>query len=169
MTFVLCNIRSAWNVGSAFRTADCLGAKVILVGYTPRPVGATLKLIAKTAIGAETFVAWEEFEKVQEVFAKYDKNVHLAAEISSESNDIFDFINPASSGFDSNSKIWQQIKAQNEVLIWFGNEIHGVEPEVLSACERTLHLPMWGQKESLNVASCLAAFGYLLKFGIDKN
>jgi len=181
MTFVLCNIRSAWNVGSALRTADCLGAKVILVGYTPRPVGANLKLIAKTAIGAEAFVVWEEFENSQQVFSKYHDQIHLAAEISDQSSNIFDFINQSTLSTQSNPSpnsnpnsksnfaIWQQIKVENQVLIWFGNEIHGVEPEVLTRADRVLHLPMWGQKESLNVASSLAAFGYLLKFGIDNN
>jgi tRNA G18 (ribose-2'-O)-methylase SpoU len=166
MTFVLCNIRSSWNVGSAFRTADCLGAKIIVVGYTPRPVGSNLKLINKTAIGAENTVAWEEFEQSSEVFEKYSEKIHLAAEISDQSLNIFDFLNNCSS--DENSPIWDQIKKQNDVLIWFGNEIHGVEPEVLKNCNKTIHLPMWGQKESLNVASSLSAFGYLIKYGMSK-
>jgi tRNA G18 (ribose-2'-O)-methylase SpoU len=53
MTFVLENIRSAWNVGAIFRTADALGASIILIGYTAKPVGLALKLVKKTAIGAE--------------------------------------------------------------------------------------------------------------------
>jgi len=163
MIFVLNNIRSAWNVGSAFRTADCLGASIILVGYTPRPMGANIKLINKTAIGAENYVNWEEFEMANEVFEKFDDFVHLAAEISDNSTDIFDFI------ADSSNYILSKIKMKDDVLIWFGNEISGVEPEVLDKCDKTLHLPMWGQKESLNIASSLSAFGYLLKYGISKN
>ena len=166
MTFVLCNIRSSWNVGSAFRTADCLGAKIIIVGYTPRPIGSNIKLISKTAIGAENYVAWEEFEQSGEVFEKYSQNIHLAAEISDQSFNIFDFLNQSDNL--ENNLIWDQIKQQNEVLIWFGNEIHGVEPEVLKKTHKTIHLPMSGQKESLNVANSLAAFGYLIKYGIEK-
>ena len=166
MTFVLCNIRSGWNVGSAFRTADCLGAKIILVGYTPRPVGSNLKLINKTAIGAENFVGWEEYDQSSEVFEKYSEKIHLAAEISDQSLNIFDFLNTDLSS--KTNDIWDQIQKQNEVLIWFGNEIHGVEPEVLKNCHQTIHLPMWGKKESLNVASSLAAFGYLIKYGMVK-
>lgn len=160
MIFVLNNIRSAWNVGSAFRTADCLGASIVLVGYTPRPVGANIKLINKTAIGAENYVKWAEFELANEVFDKFNSNVHLAAEITANSLDVFNFIN------DPNNLILKEIKQKEEVLIWFGNEISGVEPEVLEKCDKILHLPMWGQKESLNIASSLAAFGYLIKYGI---
>ena len=160
MIFVLNNIRSAWNVGSAFRTADCLGASIILVGYTPRPVGANVKLINKTAIGAENYVKWQDFELANEVFEKFDNCVHLAAEITDKSEDIFDFIN------NSADSILNKIRQKDEVLIWFGNEISGVELGVLSRCHKTLHLPMSGQKESLNIASSLAAFGYLIKFGM---
>ena len=165
MTFVLCNIRSSWNVGSAFRTADCLGAKIIIVGYTPRPIGSNIKSINKTAIGAENHVDWEEFEQSSQVFEKYSKNIHLAAEISDQSFSIFDFLNQTNN--QENNKIWFKIKEQNEVLIWFGNEIHGVEPEVLKNSHKIIHLPMFGQKESLNVASSLAAFGYLIKYGME--
>ena len=163
MIFVLNNIRSAWNVGSAFRTADCLGASIILVGYSPRPVGANIKLINKTAIGAENYVKWEDFELANEVFEKFKHNVHIAAEITDKSEDIFNFIK------DPQDLTLTKIKQHDEVLIWFGNEISGVEPEVLSKCTKTLHLPMWGQKESLNIASSLAAFGYLIKYGITKS
>jgi 23S rRNA (guanosine2251-2'-O)-methyltransferase len=161
MIFVLNNIRSAWNVGSAFRTADCLGASLVLVGYTPRPVGSNIKLINKTAIGAENYVQWQEFELANEVFENLNNNVHLAAEITNTSLDIFDFINKP------DDQTLAKIKQDKEVVIWFGNEISGVEPEVLTRCDKTLHLPMWGQKESLNIASSLAAFGYLIKFGMQ--
>ena len=161
MIFVLNNIRSAWNVGSAFRTADCLGATIILVGYTPRPVGGNLKLINKTAIGAENYVKWEEFELSTQVFEKYNHPVHLAAEITQSSENIFDFIK------NKSDVVLSKIRQDDEVLIWFGNEISGVEPEVLSKCHKVLHLPMWGQKESLNIASSLAAFGYLIKYSTE--
>jgi len=162
MTFVLENIRSAWNVGSAFRTADCLNANIILTGYTPRPIGNNIKLIQKTAIGAQDFVKWEEFELAEDVFLKYPNQVHLAAEITQTSLNIFDFIS------DTKDIDLKGIIANQEVFIWFGNEIHGVEPNVLQRCNKTIHLPMWGKKESLNIASSLAAFGYLMKFAINK-
>jgi tRNA G18 (ribose-2'-O)-methylase SpoU len=161
MTFVLCNIRSAWNVGSAFRTAECLGAKIILAGYTPRPVDSNLKLIKKTAIGAENHVEWIDFADPNLIFQTYKNSCHLAAEICSESKNIFEFLSSVS---DQNPSFFK-----NDFLIWFGNEIHGLEKNVLDQCSHVLHLPLEGKKESLNVSSSLAAVGYLLQYKIYSN
>ncbi|GAB4146498.1 MAG: hypothetical protein OHK0017_07050 [Patescibacteria group bacterium] len=157
MIFVLNNIRSAWNVGSAFRTADCLGAQLILCGYTPRPTDANLKLINKTAIGAEKWVKFESYKTFHEVFEKYPNDFHVGAEIDETSTSVYDFITKEQGSADSELE-------QKELLIWFGNEIHGLEPDLMAQCNKVLHLPMWGKKESLNVSSSLAAMGYLMKY-----
>lgn len=153
MTIVLDNIRSGWNVGSVFRTADSLGAKIILVGYTPRPVGKTLEVVKKTAIGAEKTVDWEEFAHFQEVFEKYPDKNHFAIEISDTSLNIFDYL-----------KKPDNLASIKDGFFWFGNEIHGVSEDLQRMCNHTLHLPMNGQKESLNIANTVAATGYLLLF-----
>lgn len=156
MTFVLDNIRSGWNVGSVFRTSDSLGAKVILVGYTPRPVGKTLEVVKKTAIGAEKTVDWEEFSHFQEVFEKYPDKNHFAIEISDTSTNIFDYLkNP------------ENLEFIKDGYFWFGNEIHGVSNDLQKMCKETLHLPMNGQKESLNIANTVAATGYLVLFSLN--
>jgi 23S rRNA (guanosine2251-2'-O)-methyltransferase len=153
MIIVLNNIRSSWNVGSVLRTADALGAKVICVGYTPRPVGATLKMVAKTAIGAENNVESSWYENEDEVFSDYDndKYLHIAVDITGWSVDMFEYLRSTK-------------RDQREVLLWFGNEISGLEHELCMKCAATLHLPMNGQKESLNIASSVAVAGYFYKY-----
>jgi 23S rRNA (guanosine2251-2'-O)-methyltransferase len=150
MTFVLENIRSAWNVGSIFRTCDALGWDIILVGYTPQPVAANMKQISKTAIGAEKTVKWQHFDHSQEVFDNFQHSRHLAIEISNKSININDYL--------------KQNKIDNNTLLWLGNEIHGVSELVQNSCDQELHLTMKGIKESLNVASAACAVGYLLEF-----
>ena len=83
MFIVLVNVRSGWNVGSVMRTCDALGAKLILIGYTPKPGGSSLKLIQKTAIGAEKTVAWQHFSHWNEVLTELATDyLHIAIELA---------------------------------------------------------------------------------------
>jgi tRNA G18 (ribose-2'-O)-methylase SpoU len=150
------NIRSAWNIGAIFRTADAIGAQVILVGYTPRPVGKTFKLIKKTARGAEQAVNWFEFTHSQETFQEFppDKFRHLGIEISHTSDLLWNFLK---------SPQFPQ-KPLDQTICWFGNEVHGLPEEILENCEKELHLPMQGYKNSLNIASTVCTVGYLLNY-----
>jgi tRNA G18 (ribose-2'-O)-methylase SpoU len=156
MTIVLDNIRSAWNVGSIMRTCDAVGADMILVGYTPRPIGETLKLIKKTAIGAENYVKWEHFEHYSQVLSQYENKKHFGLELGGNSVNIFDYLkNPSLDLKDS------------DIFLWFGNEIHGLEPALLVNLTQTLFLPMQGKKESLNVSSCMCSVAYLFKYALS--
>jgi 23S rRNA (guanosine2251-2'-O)-methyltransferase len=154
VTIILENIRSAWNVGSVLRSCDALGCDLILIGYTPCPIGNNLKLIAKTAIGAEKNVKWKHFDHSQEVFEHYPDKIHLAIEISDTSQLIYDFLNQAKVKYDSDQ----------DFAVWFGNEIHGVSDLVRERSTTQLHLPMNGMKESLNVSSCMCSVGYLIQY-----
>jgi tRNA G18 (ribose-2'-O)-methylase SpoU len=159
ITIVLDNIRSAWNVGSIFRTCDALGTDLILVGYTPQPIGANLKLLKKTSIGAENTVVWTHFNNFQQVFANFpnSQHLHLAIDITPSSLSLIDFLLKTKN---------QKNVIQNPTLIflWFGNEIHGLQSQILQQCHKTLHLPMKGMKESLNVANSVTATGYLFSY-----
>jgi len=148
MIIALNNIRSAWNVGSVIRTCDALGASVILVGYTPLPSGKTLNLVKKTSIGAENTVEWEHFQNYLEAMQKYNDYKHIAIEISDTSEDIFKFLRKKKLNLD-------------KIVLWFGNEISGIEAKMLSNMDKELHLPMTGMKESLNVANTVCTAGYL--------
>ena len=155
ITIVLDNVRSAWNVGSIMRTCDALGAELALVGYTPLPLGKSLAVIKKTAIGAEETVKWAHYNHFQEVLQLYPKGNHLAIEINQNSSNLFDY----------GDKIRVM---EEEIFLWFGNEIHGLSDELCIICLSVLHLPMNGSKESLNVSSTVCAVGYLIKFFLTK-
>jgi 23S rRNA (guanosine2251-2'-O)-methyltransferase len=148
--FALNNIRSAWNVGSIMRTCDALGFELIFIGYTPKPVGSSLPLVKKTAIGAEKTVKWVSFDHYQEVLTLFPKAIHIGIEISDTSSDMFDFLKTTS------------LDATKDYVLWLGNEISGLENSLQSQLNHILHLPMKGQKESLNVSNTATAVGYLM-------
>jgi 23S rRNA (guanosine2251-2'-O)-methyltransferase len=156
LTIVLNNIRSGWNVGSVFRTCDALGADVILIGYTPKPVGSTLSVVKKTAIGAEEQVNWQHFNHFQEVLAQFPDALHLGIEISSSSQHLYEYLK-------SNS---QEIQ-DKQIFLWFGNEISGLESQLVSCLQAELHLPMKGTKESLNIACTVSAAGYIFQYALE--
>jgi 23S rRNA (guanosine2251-2'-O)-methyltransferase len=148
--FALNNIRSAWNVGSIMRTCDALGFELIFIGYTPRPIGPSLPLVKKTAIGAENTVKWITFDHYQEVLATFIDATHIGIEISDMSSDMFDFLKTST------------LNSSNNYVLWLGNEISGLEISLQNQLDHVLHLPMKGQKESLNVSNTATAVGYLL-------
>ena len=191
MTIVLWNIRSAWNVGSIIRSCDAVGADVILVGYTPRPEGLTLKAVVKTAIGAEKNVKWQAFEHYQEVLQALPNYQHWGIEINQESQDILEFLdesktrtfkgdnhsektknnqNNKENGSEANHECNHENNHENKpswenTCLWFGNEITGLPVEVGQNLTGQLHLPMKGQKESLNVSNTVTAAAYLWMWG----
>jgi tRNA G18 (ribose-2'-O)-methylase SpoU len=118
-----------------FRTCDALGFDLILVGYTPQPTLANMKLISKTAIGAEKTVSWKHFDHSQEVFDTFVDQIHIAIEISETSQNIYDFLSTSTQKYP-----------QKNFMLWFGNEIHGVSELVCSQS---------------NVSSCMCAVGYM--------
>jgi tRNA G18 (ribose-2'-O)-methylase SpoU len=141
---ILHDIRSAYNVGAIFRSADGAGvAKVYLTGYTPLPPDQDKlcktqaeKMIEKTALGAEISVDWEYCADLALLLEKLKQEncTIVALEKTPTSCEInkYDPIFPA-------------------VLI-LGNEVEGVSQDVLEKCDAVVSLPMRGTKESLNVS-----------------
>lgn len=140
LNLILHNIRSAHNVGAIFRTADGAGvSKIWLTGYTPAPLDQFKRPngeIAKTALGAEKTVAWDKREDVSE----------LINELKKEDVQIW--------ALEQNEKSvnYREAKLTGQTALTVGNEVEGIEGEVLSKCDQILEIPMRGQKESLNVA-----------------
>jgi len=139
MYIILHNIRSAYNVGAIFRTADATGVKKIFItGYTPTPTdrfGRVQPEIKKTSLGASETIHWQQttFETaVEQVHT--DGALVVAVEQNSESIDIATFAH------------------QKEVAYVFGNEITGIEKTELDLVDVIVELPMMGMKESLNVS-----------------
>jgi 23S rRNA (guanosine2251-2'-O)-methyltransferase len=137
---ILHDIRSHYNVGAIFRTADASGvAKVYLSGYTPAPLdrfGRAVPEIHKTALGAEASVPWEKITDTEALLLELKASgvMVVVVEQSDSSTNLYDFHPP-----------------QN-VAYLFGSETEGVPPPLLAASQVILELPMLGEKESLNVS-----------------
>ena len=153
---VLDNIRSLYNVGSIFRTADAFGfKKIYLSGYTPAPIGEKQKReINKTALGAEDFLQWEKFGKTWKLLENMKKQGFyiVGLETDKKAINIFDF---------KSSKI-----KKNMVLV-VGNEVKGLSKEVLKRCDKIIKIPMLGKKESLNVSVCFGIAAYCISQRIN--
>ena len=133
---VLDNIRSLNNVGSVFRTSDAfLIEKIYLCGITARPPH---KEIHKTALGATESVEWEYIENTIELIQKFKKFKikTIAIEQAASSILLQDF------SIDPNQKY----------AVIFGNEVKGVQQEVVSAADYCIEIPQFGTKHSLNIS-----------------
>ncbi len=134
---VLENIRSAYNVGSVFRTSDAFLIEAIyIIGYSAKPPHKEIK---KTALGAEETVLWKHFvtsaEAIDELRANgYNVYAVEQAEGSFKLNAI---------GFEADEKI----------AVIFGNEVTGVEQSTISLCDDCIEIPQLGMKHSLNIAT----------------
>ena len=132
---ILHDVRSLYNVGAFFRTADAVGLdRVCLSGITGRPPH---REISKTALGAEDHVEWEACSDVVSYLDQLRSQEHeiVAIETCAHSVDLFDW----RPGFP--------------VAVLFGNEIDGLSPDLLARCDTFVRLPMRGFKHSLNVAT----------------
>jgi len=132
---MLHNIRSMWNVGAMFRTADAAGIeKIILSGYTATP---PRKEIEKTALGAQETVLWEYHADPLEALALFrQQGVKICGlEIASGSHP---YTTMNFSDFP--------------ICLVVGNEVDGLDNEVLNSCDEVLEIPQYGTKHSLNVA-----------------
>lgn len=146
---LLDNVRSLHNVGAAFRTADAfLAQKIYLCGITGTPPN---REIAKTALGATESVDWE-YAKDSLLLAKQLKAEGyklIAVEQAEHSTLLFDF----------------QIRANSKYCFIFGNEVFGVQQELVASADMCLEIPQFGTKHSLNIAVSIGVvlWDYLTK------
>lgn len=139
--YVIChNIRSLYNVGAIFRTADAAGVtRLYLGGYTGHP---PRKEISKTALGAERFVLWERCAQTW----------RLLEQLQREGTTIAALENIRA---ESNVSLFEH-EPRFPMALLLGNEVGGLSRAMLKRADRILHIPMHGEKQSLNVA---VAFG----------
>ena len=140
------NIRSTHNIGSIFRTAEGFGVeRIILSGYSPYPKLAhdtrlphiSEKLttqIHKTALGAEEIIPFEYLETLDLGTLQLAGYRLVALEQSERSIQI------------------SKYKAPEKIALLLGEEVHGLETELLTRCDDIIEIPMQGQKESFNVS-----------------
>ena len=142
---LLHNIRSAFNVGSIFRTADAVGVKkIFLSGYTPYPPDPKLD---KTALGALDYVDWEYNRDLNFILNKIEKL------------DI-----PIYSGEQrKDSVLYTDILYPKRICLALGNEIDGVSDEIIKSSNYIIEIPMHGKKNSLNVSVACGILLYYIK------
>jgi tRNA G18 (ribose-2'-O)-methylase SpoU len=135
LVVVLDNVRSLHNVGAVFRTADAfLVEAVYLCGITAVPPHVE---IHKTALGAEDSVAWKYLKKTLDAIEELKRqNCHIAA-VEQAENSI---------------PLEKLTLANGKYAVIFGNEVKGVDQEVLNRCDSCIEIPQFGVKHSLNVS-----------------
>ncbi len=132
---MLHNIRSMWNVGSMFRSADAAGIeKIILSGYTATP---PRKEITKTALGADASMPWE-----------YTEDARLTLQDLKKSG-----VRICGLEIAEGSRPYTEMSTTDfPVCLLVGNEVQGIEESLLSECDDVLEIPQFGTKHSLNVS-----------------
>lgn len=139
VTIVLDNIRSAFNVGSIFRTCDGMGfSKVILTGITARPPH---KEINKAAIGATESVDWEYHQDIVEYVKSISQSESLILGIEQTNKSIM----LSDYALDNQGK---------HIYIIMGNEVEGINSDVLAYLDHAIEIEQYGTKHSFNVAVC---------------
>jgi tRNA G18 (ribose-2'-O)-methylase SpoU len=140
VALVLHNIRSVYNVGAMFRTADAAGVeKIYLCGYTPMPTDRFRRMradISKAALGAENSVPWEHVKNPYRVVSMLKKDGWHVAAVEQ----------------DKNSVDYKKFRPKEKTALVLGNEVRGISKTFLKNCDSIVEIPMKGKKESLNVA-----------------
>ncbi len=158
---VLPDIRSAYNVGSIFRTSDASGvSKIYLSGYTPTPLNKFHRpqpQIAKTALGAEISTPWEYYNSHATLLNKLKKEGFkiIAVEQTKKSVDYKSLIL---------KDLFGDKKMVRKIAFVFGNEVLGLPKIIINKSDLCIELPMGGIKESLNVSvtAGIVLFQYLV-------
>jgi 23S rRNA (guanosine2251-2'-O)-methyltransferase len=157
---VVHNVRSSHNVGSILRTSDGMRIdQVYLSGYTPYPAKSddqrlphiqarVGKQIQKTALGAEKSVSWIQVNDINPLINKLKKEGFLVVALEQTPK----------------AKALNKFTSSKNIALIVGNEVSGLDEEVLKQCEIHLEIPMQGSKESLNVAISASMALYHLRF-----
>lgn len=139
IVLVLDNIRSALNVGSAFRTADAFALeKIVLCGITAQPPH---REILKTAIGATDSVDWFYVENTSAAIELLRKESFQIVAVEQADKSISLEVFPA--------------KTNEKYAFIFGNEVSGVSEEAMQQVDHCIEIPQYGTKHSLNISVCL--------------
>ena len=144
VVLVLDNVRSALNIGSAFRTADSFALqKIYLCGICATPPN---REILKTALGSTDSVEWEYIDETIDVVndLKSQGFVTCAIEQADKSIQLSDF----------------EINTNKKYALIFGNEVDGVADDVMKAIDYCIEIPQFGTKHSLNVSVCVGILSW---------
>ena len=147
LVVVLDGVRSLYNVGSVFRTGDAFRiAGVVLCGITATPPNAE---IHKTALGAEDSVAWRHFDDTMEAVAWLRKKGYtLLAVEQCEGSTLLQHFTPQ---YHAGASAENSDSSQKYAVV-LGNEVKGVQQQVVDVCDGCLEIPQFGTKHSMNVS-----------------
>ncbi len=149
---ILDNIRSVFNAGSIFRTAETLGiSKIYCCGTTPTPkdrFGRLRKDFAKVSLGSEQMVDWEHLsqEKVASFIKSLKKGGYQVIALEQ----------------DPKSVDYKNLLVTGKCVIVLGSEVDGVDKKILEISDHIAEIPLAGKKESLNVSVATGIFLYRL-------
>lgn len=139
------NVRSLFNVGAFFRTADVFGvSKIYLTGYTGAP---PRDQISKVALGAEEWIAWEKKKQLTTLIKKLKKEgVQIVA-------------------LETGDKVTAlpEFKPKYPIALIAGHEVDGLPQNILDLVDKIVEIPMQGKKESLNVSVAMGIALYALR------
>jgi 23S rRNA (guanosine2251-2'-O)-methyltransferase len=161
IVIILCDVRSCYNVGSIFRTADSAGStKIVLCGITPHPrlpndprpekvIENNSKMIHKTALGAEESVKYSYQESPLEVVNEYKSAGYQVVALENKIENTENIFNFAS---------------HHDIALLVGSETSGLGHELLALCSSVVEIPMHGIKNSLNVSVAVGIALYALRY-----
>ena len=155
---ILHGIRSVYNVGSMFRTADGAGiGKMFLCGITPTPLdvfGKPRADFAKTALGSELSVPWEKVARAGDCIRRLKADGYSVIAVELASGAV-----PYSGA---------TCLRDRKIALVFGNEVEGLSKRILEKCDAIVFIPMRGKKESLNVSVAFGIVAYEAAKAIDE-
>ena len=138
LTVIVDSVRSAFNLGGIFRTAECFGVReLVLCGYTPLPAQPQ---VAKAALGTERLVAWRSAEDIR------------AAITDLKASGVPCFALETVAG----APAFDEVAWPFPCALVLGNERFGLDPEVVALCDSAVRIPLFGRKNSLNVVTAFA-------------
>lgn len=150
LKIMLHNVRSMHNVGAAFRSADAFGIDEILIsGFTPHPPRPE---ITKTAIGAEKYVKWQKIESIEQILQHLKKDDYKIVGLEQMTDSVLIPDYP--------------VPKDQKICLIFGNEVTGVDEEIIPMIDDFVEIPQYGHKHSLNVSVTVgvALYAFLAKF-----
>jgi tRNA G18 (ribose-2'-O)-methylase SpoU len=142
LILLLDNVRSAFNVGSIFRTADAAGCeRVLTTGITPHPNGSGAEKLNKSALGAELVVPSQHFATTQEALEFLRRELPDYQLVGMETT-------------ERSIPYTDMSYSTNGTVLVLGNEVTGVDTDLLPMLDTIVEIPMFGAKNSLNIAAC---------------
>jgi len=166
LILVLDNLRSAANVGSIYRSAEACGClEILTTGITPHPNGNGSEKLAKSALGAEQILPTKHFATVRqamEYLKEYRPNVMLVGMETTERSKLYNVIKYPGREAASSDKLIVENDCMSSpgVALFLGNEVSGVDTDIMPLLDEVVEIPMFGLKNSLNVAACAPVVMY---------